>query len=83
MIGAAGGAVYAKRPNAYQKRRWDVLVKMDGGGERVLQQRYEPFFRAGDRVRVDGNATGARLSRPAMFEPDGFARPATTKENQP
>jgi outer membrane lipoprotein SlyB len=54
MIGAAGGAVYSKRPNAYQKRRWDVQVKMDDGKERVFQQRYESFLREGDRVRVMG-----------------------------
>jgi len=54
MIGAAGGAVYGKRPNAYQKRRWDVSLKMDDGSERTVQQRYEPFLREGDRVRVLG-----------------------------
>jgi outer membrane lipoprotein SlyB len=54
MIGAAGGAVYAKRPNAYQKRRWDVKVKMDSGETRVIPQRYEPLLREGDRVRVLG-----------------------------
>jgi len=38
LIGAAGGAVYAKRPNAYQKPRWDVTIKMDrGGGTRVTR----------------------------------------------
>ena len=47
-------AVYAKRPNAYQKPRWDVTVKMDRGDTRVLQQRYEPLLREGDRVRVLG-----------------------------
>ena len=54
MIGAAGGAVYAKRPNAYQKPRWDVKVKMDSGETRVIPQRYEPLLREGDRVRVFG-----------------------------
>jgi len=55
MIGAAGGAVYANRPNAYQKRRWDVKVKMDSGETRVIPQRYEPLLlREGDRVRVMG-----------------------------
>jgi hypothetical protein len=54
MIGAAGGAVYAKRPNAYQKPRWDVRVKMDSGEMRVIPQRYEPLLREGDRVRVLG-----------------------------
>jgi outer membrane lipoprotein SlyB len=54
MIGAAGGAVYAKRPNAYQKPRWDVKVKMDSGETRTVPQRYEPLLREGDRVRVLG-----------------------------
>ena len=54
MVGAAGGAVYAKRPNAYRKPRWDVKVKMDSGETRVIPQRYEPLLREGDRVRVLG-----------------------------
>lgn len=54
MIGAAGGAVYAKRPNAYQRPRWDVTVRMDSGDTRVIAQRYEPLLREGDRVRVLG-----------------------------
>jgi len=53
-IGAAGGAVYARRPNSYQKPRWDVTIKMDRGDTRVIQQRYEPLLREGDRVRVMG-----------------------------
>jgi outer membrane lipoprotein SlyB len=54
LIGSAGGAMYAKRPTAYQKPRWDVTVKMDRGDTRTLQQRYEPLLREGDRVRVNG-----------------------------
>ena len=54
VIGAAGGAVYARRPNSYQRTRWDVTVKMDRGDTRVLRQRYEPLIREGDRVRVMG-----------------------------
>jgi outer membrane lipoprotein SlyB len=54
VVGAAGGATYAKRPNAYEKARWDVTVKMDSGGTRVVPQRYEPLLREGDRVRVFG-----------------------------
>jgi outer membrane lipoprotein SlyB len=54
LVGAAGGAVYAKRPNAYAKPRWDVSVKLDDGSTRVIQQRYEPSIREGDRVRVYG-----------------------------
>ena len=47
-------AVYAKRSQAYEKPRWEVTVQMDEGGRRVLSQRYEPFLREGDRVRVSG-----------------------------
>jgi hypothetical protein len=54
-IGAAGGAVYSRRLSQYQKMRWNVTVKMDGGGQRVIPQRYEPFLREGDRVRIHGN----------------------------
>jgi len=54
LIGAAGGAVYAKRPSAYQRPRWDLTVKMDRGDTRVVTQRYEPLLREGDRVRVMG-----------------------------
>jgi hypothetical protein len=54
FLGAAGGAVYSKRPNAYQKPRWDVSVKMDTGGTRVIQQTYEPLLKEGDRVRIYG-----------------------------
>jgi outer membrane lipoprotein SlyB len=54
MLGAAGGAAYAKRPNVYEKPRWDVTVKMDRGGTRIVSQRYEPLLREGDRVRVLG-----------------------------
>jgi outer membrane lipoprotein SlyB len=54
VIGAAGGASYGKRPNAYEKPRWDVTIKMDGGSTRVVPQSYEPMLREGDRVRVLG-----------------------------
>jgi hypothetical protein len=54
MLGAAGGAAYAKRPNSYEKPRWDVTLKMDVGGTRIVSQSYEPLFREGDRVRVFG-----------------------------
>jgi outer membrane lipoprotein SlyB len=54
MVGAAGGAVYAKRPSSYKKPRWDVTIKMDDGTTRTVQQKYEPFIKEGDRVRVNG-----------------------------
>jgi len=56
MVGAAGGAAYQKTPNAYEKPRWEVTVKMDSGPKRVLTVAYEPFVREGDRVRVAGNS---------------------------
>jgi hypothetical protein len=54
MIGAAGGAAYAKRPNSYQRPHWDVTVALDSGGNRVVQQRYEPYVKEGDRVPMIG-----------------------------
>jgi len=54
IVGAAGGAAYAKKPNAYEKPRWDVTLKMDTGATRVVSQSYEPMLREGDRVRVLG-----------------------------
>ncbi len=55
VLGSAGGAGYAKRPNSYEKPRWEVTVKMDRGSERVVSLGYEPLVREGDRVRVLGN----------------------------
>jgi outer membrane lipoprotein SlyB len=56
VVGAAGGAAYAQKPNAYQRQRWDVTVKMDSGPPpRVINLSYEPFVQEGDRVRVFGN----------------------------
>jgi outer membrane lipoprotein SlyB len=55
VVGAAGGAAYAQKPNAYQRQRWDVTIKMDSGPPpRVVNLAYEPFFQEGDRVRVSG-----------------------------
>ncbi len=56
VVGAAGGAAYAQKPNEYQRQRWDVTVKMDSGPPpRVINLAYEPYFQEGDRVRVSGN----------------------------
>ena len=55
MLGAAGGASYAKRPNAYEKPRWDVADQDGLAAARVpFPQSYEPLLREGDRVRVLG-----------------------------
>lgn len=56
VIGSAGGAVYAQKPNEYRRNRWDVTLKMDDGGTRVVSMSYEPIFvQEGDYVRVAGN----------------------------
>ena len=54
MVGAAGGAAYQKSPNAYEKPRWEVTVKMDNGQTRVTSLAYEPYVQEGDRVRLLG-----------------------------
>jgi len=55
VLGAQGGAVYGKSPNSYDKPQWQVTVKLDSGGTRVVNVPYEPYVREGDRVRVAGN----------------------------
>jgi len=54
MLGAAGGAGYAKRPNSYERPRWEIVVRMDDGSRRTVNNDYEPALREGDRVRVYG-----------------------------
>lgn len=56
VVGAAGGAAYAQKPNAYQRQRWDVTIRMDSGPPpRTVNLAYEPLVQEGDRVRVFGN----------------------------
>ena len=56
VVGSAGGAAYAQKPNQYQRQRWDVTIKMDSGPPpRVINLSYEPYVQEGDRVRVFGN----------------------------
>ena len=56
VIGAAGGAVYAQKPNEYRRTRYDVTLKMDDSTTRVVSMAYEPLFvQVGDYVRVAGN----------------------------
>ncbi len=55
LLGASGGAVYRKSPNAYEKAQWKVTVKLDSGQTRVLTLAFEPYVREGDRVRVAGS----------------------------
>jgi len=54
LLGSAGGASYARRPDEAQLARWDLSVKMDAGAARSVSLGYEPPFRVGDRVRVFG-----------------------------
>jgi outer membrane lipoprotein SlyB len=54
MVGAAGGAAYQARPKELNAARWEVAIRMDGGGVRTVSQNYEPMLREGDRVRVLG-----------------------------
>jgi hypothetical protein len=55
VLGSAGGAAYKKTPNANEPKRWELTVRMDGGGVRIVTLSYEPFVHEGDRVRVSGN----------------------------
>jgi len=56
VIGSAGGALYAQKPNEYRRARWDVTLKMDDGKTRVVSMGTEPLFvQEGDYVRVSGN----------------------------
>jgi len=56
VIGAAGGAVYAQKPNEYRRTRYEVTLKMDDSTTRVVSMAYEPLFvQVGDYVRVAGN----------------------------
>ena len=54
LIGAAGGAAYGSKPDQLNRQRWEVIVRMDAGGQRAVMQNYEPMLREGDRVRVLG-----------------------------
>jgi hypothetical protein len=55
MIGAAGGAVYQQsRPGQRNISRWEIVVRMNDGSARSVNQNYEPLLQVGDRVRVFG-----------------------------
>jgi outer membrane lipoprotein SlyB len=54
LIGAAGGAAYGSKPDQLNRQRWEVIVRMDAGGQRAVMQNYEPMLHEGDRVRVLG-----------------------------
>lgn len=54
VLGAAGGAGYARRPRSAERERWEIAVRMDDGSRRTVTHDYEPALQAGDRVRVYG-----------------------------
>jgi hypothetical protein len=54
ILGAAGGAAYAKRPQAYERQRWEIVIRMDSGVSRTIQTGYDPLLQEGDRVRIYG-----------------------------
>ena len=56
VLGSAGGAASKKTPNSFEQRRWEVTVRMDAGGMRILSLSYEPYVQEGDHVRVSGNS---------------------------
>ncbi len=55
LLGSAGGASYRKAPNSYERPRWELTVKLDSGGVRLVTLAYEPYVREGDHVRISGN----------------------------
>jgi outer membrane lipoprotein SlyB len=57
IAGAAGGAYagHEIEKRARSQKRYDVVVRMEGGGERTVSSNSPPSWRVGDRVRiVDG-----------------------------
>jgi len=53
-LGAAGGVAYTKQSRDYQRPRWDIAIRMDGGEMRTISTDYDPLVQDGDRVRVFG-----------------------------
>ena len=57
LLGAAGGAFAGKEieKQARGTKRWDITVRLEDGSYRTVPSTVEPFWHAGDRVRlVDG-----------------------------
>lgn len=61
ILGAIGGAVAGHQieKQARATTRYEVTVRMEDGSLRTLTHAADPGVRAGDRVRVDGNAVRA------------------------
>jgi len=58
VAGAAGGALAGNEIERHAKKRvvYRVVVRMDDGSERVLNQAQAPAWGVGARVRVNGSA---------------------------
>jgi outer membrane lipoprotein SlyB len=57
VLGAAGGAFAGKEieRNVRSTKQWEISVRLDDGSHRTLTSDAQPFWNAGDRVRmVDG-----------------------------
>ena len=61
----AGGAVGQKVQNRYAERRpgQHILVDLGNGYEVGITQAADPNLRVGDRVRIDGSGSDARVVR--------------------
>jgi outer membrane lipoprotein SlyB len=57
VLGAAGGALAGKEieRNVRATKHWEVDVRLEDGSQQTLTSRAQPFWHAGDRVRmIDG-----------------------------
>ena len=54
VVGAVGGAVAGNHIEGNMKttHTWTVVVRMDNGSKRTIQQSSQPSLREGDSVRV-------------------------------
>ena len=54
LLGAVGGAIAGNQveKQARGEKRWDVTVRLDDGTTQTLSSSSEPFWHAGDRVRL-------------------------------
>ncbi len=54
VLGAAGGALAGKEieRNVRATSHWEIAVRLDDGSERTLRSDTEPYWTAGDRVRL-------------------------------
>ena len=61
VLGAVGGAVAGHQVEKYVRREkaYEVVIRQDDGRVRTVTQREAPVWRAGDRVRITGNAIEA------------------------